>query len=277
MIALLTLALAEPLSPQAQLVLDSSVRSTELDLWRAWPGADKVLVMVGLPDGSQELFMLDTGAATSVIHTEIADRLGITSSAKVDGYIQGLSGQVPWVRGVLPELKLGGFTLRGVDIAIGLPGLPDSIGALPLAGILGTNVWSNFVVTVDYPSDTLRLAVSGPGDGRAPKRAPKLDWSESSARTTLTLRTEAIVDGKPVSTESEVELDVDTGAAGLLLVGPRGEPFRGYSTVGEEPVAGLGADLDKLPDTKLLSPTRRVPISRVKIGGQVLDVPVSAR
>ena len=263
-------------SPQAQVVLGPA-RSTQLDLWRGWPDADKIMVLVGFPDGSDALFLVDTGAATSVLQKDIADKLGVSESAVDAGYIQGLSGQAPWMRGILPEIHLGALTLRGVDVAVGLPGLPESIGALPLAGILGNNVWSNFVMTVDYPADTLTLALAGPGDGHAPRSAPAMDWSQNSARTTLHLRTEADVNGKRVHTEADVDLDVDTGAGGLLLIGPRGEPFRGFSTVGEEPINGLGADLDKIPDAKLLSVTHRVPVQRTKLGGRTLDIDVSAR
>ncbi len=262
----------EGLSPQAQVVL-AGARETTLDLWRAYPGGDKIMALVGFPDGSDALFLIDTGAATSVIHEDVATRLGIQASADDGGYIQGLSGQVPWVRGTLPEIRLGDLTLRGVDVAVGLPGLPEFIGALPLAGILGNNVWSNFVMTVDYPADQLILSL----DGGAPKRAPKLDWSQNNARTTLRLRTEGEVNGRATHTEADVDLDVDTGAGGLLLIGPRGEPFRGYSTIGEEPVAGLGANLDEIPDVKLLSVTHRVEIQRVNLGGVTLDIDASAR
>lgn len=269
-------AAAEAASPQAQVVL-GPVHTTTLDLWRGWPGGDKIMVLANFPDGSDALFLVDTGAATSVLQKELADKLGVTATAEDGGYIQGLSGQVPWVRGTVPEMRLGGFTIRGVDVAVGLPGLPESIGALPLAGILGNNVWSNFVMTVDYPADTLTLALAGRGDGHAPRRAPAMDWSQNSARTTLQLRTEGVRDGKPVRTVADVALDVDTGAGGLMMVGVRGEPFRGYSTVGEEPVNGLGADLDKIPDAKLLTVTRRIPVQRATLGGRTLDIDASAR
>lgn len=263
----------EGLSPQAQLVLDGT-RETELDLWRAFPGGDKIMVLVGFHDGSDALFLVDTGAATSVIQKDVADALGIVADPDEGGYIQGLSGQAPWIRGTLPEITLGGFTIRGVDIAIGLPGLPESIGALPLAGILGNNVWSNFVMTVDYPADRLTLSL----DGHAPKRAPTLDWSANSARTTLTLRSEGLTpEGKRAQTIADVDLDVDTGAGGVIIIGARGEPFRGFSTVGEEPVNGLGAELDKIPNGKLLSPTHRIPIARVHLGGRNLVIDQSAR
>lgn len=272
---------AEGMSPQAQVVLGGPREST-MDLWRGWPGGDKIMVRVGFPDGSDALFLVDTGAATSVIQKDVADKLGIVANGDDGGYIQGLSGQVPWVRGTIPEIRLGELTLRGVDVAIGLPGLPESIGPLPMAGILGNNVWSNFVMTVDYPTDRLTLSL----DGHAPRNAPAMDWSQNSARTTLKLRTESRVnsagewgaaDGRLVHTDAEVDLDVDTGAGGLLLIGPRGEPFRGFSTVGEEPVAGLGAELDKIPDAKLLSVTHRVPVERITVGGETLAVDVSAR
>lgn len=257
------------LGQQAAVVLGTA-RSTTLDLWRPYPDADKVLVPATLPDGREVLFLLDTGAATSVLTPEIAHELELDPTVDA-GYLSGLGGTVPWSRTLLPKLQLGEFELHGVDVAIGVPGVPDRLGPLPIAGILGTNVWSNFVVVVDYPTDTLELHLAGAYKVGGRKRP--LIVREGGAATPVTLHATG-PDGK--SATATVLLEVDTGAHDLLLVGGSGEPFREVSTVGEEAILGIGANLDELPDRSLLRPTRRFRVTRVDAGGDRLAVDVQA-
>jgi tetratricopeptide (TPR) repeat protein len=262
------LALAAPVSPppRAEVVLGGA-RSTSLDLWRASPGADKVYVLAGLPDGSEALFLLDTGASISVINRSVVERLGLPITA-VDGRIEGLSGSVPWNRAILPKITLGDFQLNGVDVAVDVPGVPELAGALPVAGILGNNVWTNFVCVLDYPADVLELHV--PGDMRLPRRAAPLEVDNLHAYTPVGVKA---ADG----TKATVVLELDTGAHDVMFRGATGEPFRGSSTEGVEPVIGIGANLDDVPIANFLRVTRRVPLAKVKIGGRTLRASGPAR
>ncbi|MDP2305921.1 MAG: aspartyl protease family protein [Pseudomonadota bacterium] len=261
-LALWNPALAAPSypPPRAELVLGGGVSSTTLDLWRSSPGADKIYVLVRLPDGSDALFLLDTGASISVIHREVVERLGLPI-VPVDGRIEGLSGSVAWKRAVLPRIGLGDFQLNAVDVAVDVPGVPEFAGALPIAGILGNNVWTNFTCVVDYPADILELFV--PGALAVPKRAAPLVVNGQHAYTPVLVRAE---DG----TRATVILEVDTGANDVLFSGATGEPFRTASTEGVEPVLGIGADLDDLPLASFLQVTRRVPLTKVRIGGRTI-------
>lgn len=259
--ALVSSALAAPAYPpaRAELVL-GGIRSTSLDLWRAAPNADKVYVLVGLPDGSDALFLLDTGASISVIHRDVVERLGLPITP-VDGRIEGLSGSVAWKRAVLPRIQLGDFQLNAVDVAVDVPGVPELAGALPIAGILGNNVWANFTCVVDYPADVLDLYA--PGTLAVPRRAAPLVVEGLHAYTPVHVRA---ADG----TQATVVLELDTGANDVLFSGTTGEPFRKSSTEGVEPVLGIGADLDELPLASFLQVTRRVPLDRVRIGGRAV-------
>ncbi len=243
--------------PRAELVL-GGVTSTSLDLWRASPDADKIYILATLPDGSEALFLLDTGASISVIHREVVERLGLPI-VPVDGRIEGLSGSVAWKRAVLPRISLGEFQLNAVDVAVDVPGVPELAGALPIAGILGNNVWTNFTCVVDYPADKLDLYA--PGALNVPNRAAPLVVDGQHAYTPVRVWA---ADG----TQATVILEVDTGANDVLFSGRTGEPFRGASTQGVEPVLGIGADLDELPLASFLQVTRRVPMARVRIGGR---------
>ena len=261
LLLLCQLAVAVPYPPpRAELVLGGATRTT-LDLWRPSPNAEKVYVMARLPDGSPALFLLDTGASISVVHREVVEKLGLPVTA-VDGRIEGLSGSVEWRRAVIPKLQLGEFQINAVDVAVDVPGVPESAGPLPVAGILGNNVWANFAIEVDYPADVVTL--HAPGTFKARKRAAPLVLDGLHAYTPVEVRA---ADG----TTATVVLEVDTGANDVLFQGDTGEPFRGSSTTGVEPVIGIGASLDELPLTSFLQVTRRVPLDRVKIGGRTLD------
>lgn len=251
--------------PRAELVLGGADNTT-LDLWRAYPGADKVYVKVGFPDGSEGLFLFDTGAAISVIHASVAAQLGLPTTA-LDGRIEGLSGSSPWTRAVIPRITLGDLKLNAVDVAVGVPGVPELAGALPVAGILGNNVWTNFVMEVDYPADTLVL--HAPGTKKVKGGAPLYVEDMHAYTPVQLLTTEGI--------RSTVPLEVDTGAGDLLLYGSTGEAFRPHSTQGVEPVLGIGADLDELPLENFLEVTRRVQVSEVKAGGRKLKHRTAAR
>ncbi len=272
MFLLLPLAHAQPQasgSPPA-IVVQSGPRTTVLDLYRPYPNADKILVPVGLPDGSEELFIVDTGAATSVISKSVADRLDLDPSTDA-GLLMGLGGAVPWIRTSIPRIQLGDFQLNAVDMAIDVAGVPEALGALPVGGILGNNVWSNFLCVVDYPSDRLELHLDA--DVRVPRRAAPMYYDGRSVETQVEIEVRR---GKE-TLRATVPLEVDTGAHDILLLREIGEPFRALTSVGEEPILGIGADLDKLPDRMLLQQTRRIPVRRLDAGGARVVVNDDAR
>ncbi len=244
--------------------------STELDLWRPWKDAEKVFVMVGLPGGSQELFMVDTGASVSVISQAVADRIGLTVDGE-RGIISGLSGTVPWMSARIPRIQLGEFQLNGVEVAVGVPGVPEHAGALPVAGILGNNVWSNFVCVLDYPADVLELHLATAW--RPIRRSSRLVFDGAQFLTLA--RVDARLGEERV--RADVVLEIDSGAQDLILAGESGRAFVDVSTRGVEPVVGLGADLDRLPEADLLKVTRRVPVTRVRTGGQRVPYDAQAR
>jgi hypothetical protein len=129
---------------------------TTLDLWRARPDHDKLMIEATLPGGVAALFLVDTGASVSSVDADLAAALALRPVAGA-GWVEGLSGRAPWRLAVLSSLSLGPMTLRDVRVAVGLPGVPTRIGALPLAGILGNNVWSAFTLDIDAAHDRMRL------------------------------------------------------------------------------------------------------------------------
>ena len=234
------------------------------DLWRAYPGSDKVFVEVGLPDGSKGLFLLDTGAAVSVVNDDAAKRLGLESTSD-GGRVAGLSGSVPWHRATLPSVDFGqGFVVDNIEVAVGVPGVPQAAGAIPVDGILGHNVWSKFVLVVDYPAD--RVELHRPGTYKARGKGQRVQVSEN--RVVLDIGITAARGEERL--EAPVAIEIDTGAAETSLWCQTGEPFRAVSSLGVEPVVGIGAALDRVPDFQFLTETRRIPASEILVAGRKL-------
>lgn len=269
LLVLLRLAFAGPAPLAAPLAtLADGPPSARLDLWRAYADADKVFVSVGLPDGSDALFLLDTGASISVVNRDVIERLDLPVAPVEGGVIEGLSGSVGWMQATLPDLRLGDHHLRDVVVAVDVPGTPENAGPLEVAGILGNNVWANFTCVVDYPADVLELW--RPDTYRMPGRGAPLYVEELHPLTEVGI---VAADG----TRARVILEVDTGARDVLLFGGAGEAFRESSTRGLEAVFGIGASLDDLPLQSFLRDTRRVPITRVDVGGRRVKLDARAR
>ncbi len=237
--------------------------STTLDMWRGYTGADKVYVQVGTPDGGTALFLVDTGAAVSVVNEAAASRLGLVGE-DVGGRIAGLSGSVSWQRATIEYLQLGDFRVDNVDVATGVPGIPEYAGAIPVDGILGHNVWRRWTVVMDYPADRVELHL--PGTYKPRGKGQRLEVGANYVAVDLTI--EAVQGEKKL--RAPVTIEVDTGAAETSLWCQTGEAFRPFTTLGVEPVYGIGAALDKVPDFQFLTETRHIPATELVAGGRTL-------
>ena len=176
-----------------------------LDLVRPYEGAEKIYVEVFLEDGRPALFLVDTGAGISVITNSLAERLGVVGKPQ-PGTLQGLSGEVPFVAGTLESLSLGGLELENVDVAIGVPGIPEITGWMEVGGILGNNVWGELAIAIDYPADEMVVARSG--------MIPLPEGASQMSFTGNHLLVEAEIDFGEEQEEGEmrrVTLELDTG------------------------------------------------------------------
>lgn len=240
---------------------------SEIDILRPEPGYPRIFVQARLPDGSDGLFLVDTGADASVLQPATVERLGL---AVREGWstVEGLSGRHE-VGLAVADLRLGEMSIPDVEFAVGVRGVSEHVGFLPLDGILGNNVWSRFVVEIDYPADLLVL--HRPGTVRLPGRPDVLFYDGQHVHSPLTVTTRT---DPPVT--STFLAQIDTGAGQLTVCAGTGAAFRHAYTEGLEELRGLGAS-ETLPPFRFLEITRRVPVGRVRLGGRQVTVDTSAR
>jgi tetratricopeptide (TPR) repeat protein len=244
-------------------------KQTQLDLWRPGAQAQKVYVEADLGDGVPRLFMVDTGAAVSVLTREVADALAL-KTVQQPGRLVGLSGSVRWSQATAPELSLGPMRLANVRFAVDVEGVPSHAGLVPVAGILGNNIWGRFEVVIDYPANQMVLAV--PGTLPFPDTAKPLHFDGQHIRTAVVL---TVGEGEDALNQPLV-LEVDTGARDVILNGRVGSALAERASEGVEPIFGVGAGED-LPASNFLRQTRRVPLTGVEIGGVNVDESSTAR
>lgn len=240
---------------------------TQMDLIRPWPGAPKIYVQAGLPDGTQGIFLVDTGASVTVISEDIAERLNLPVTTN-GGTISGLGGTSVWRQAVVPWVDLGGMQVYDVNVAVGVPGVPEYAGWIPIDGIIGNNVWGNFIMAVDYPADVLELGLPGTID--VPDTAAPMVFDGNHILIQVTLHA-----GEEGTLTHTVSLELDTGARQILLSGNSGDGLEGVSTEGEEPIFGIGAS-DLIPVSAFYQRTRHIPVVSAELGGAVVEDPGAA-
>jgi predicted aspartyl protease len=117
--------------------------------------------MIFLPvrlNGSRPLsFVLDTGSTRNLIDRTLAATLGLKATGS--GSMQGAgAGRIPIANIHDVRITLPGFESAGYDLSTAdLRPLETSLG-VKVDGILGYEVFSRFVVTVDYQAKRLTLA-----------------------------------------------------------------------------------------------------------------------
>ena len=257
--------------------LAPGAKKAELDLWRPRPNGSKLYVEADLGDGQPRMFLLDTGADISAMSQEVAAELGL-SPVPQRGGVAGMGGRVSrWSAVRVDVVELGPFDVHGVDFAVGIPGVPDRAGLVPVAGILGANVWRQFQIAVDYPANVLELYRPGMLPTEGLERALPMYMSRGHSRVAVEL---LVTDASAPDGTRRVpwELEVDTGAYDVVLAGnpDAAEGLVQLATTGIEPIYGIGAD-DSLPVTSFMRSTRRLALEGVVLGDVVVEEEFDAR
>ena len=254
----------------------------EVPILRPTGAYPRIFVQALLPDGSKGLFLVDTGADISVLSTETAERLGLNVQENY-ATLEGLSGTTQMNRAVLPSLSFSSgedtVSVERIELAVGVRGMTDTVQFMPLDGLLGNNVWSNFVMEVDYPANLLIL--HPPNSVRTTRRQPRRLWTGGRVAPMvfdgahIYSPVQLTTFGDPPASGQFIA-QIDTGAGDLTLCARTGQPFQERTTEGLEIVRGIGAS-DTLPPHRFLERTRRIGVSGVRLGGRNVSMQTSAR
>jgi len=106
-------------------------------------------------DVHEATFVLDTGAQVTLLGPELAARCGLVAGEgrRTDGF--GVGGSEPFQLQAIGSLEIGGLRVDAPVVATqlreggALQVLLDAVGGAG-AGVLGSNVLQEFVVTLDY-------------------------------------------------------------------------------------------------------------------------------
>jgi tetratricopeptide (TPR) repeat protein len=233
-------------------------------LFRNQRAPDKIYLIATLPDGKDRAFLLDTGSSLTTVSAELAESLSL-SVRKRAGRLIGIGGTSVWRSATLESLKIGPFTMGQVEVAVDVTGLPTHVGLVPLAGIIGNNVWSQLQLEIDYPGNTLTLMKRGM---LLPESAQPMFFNGQHPLTRAHI---SVGEGEA----TPLLLEIDTGARGLLLMGKAPARLQAHASSGEEPILGIGSSEDALP-SQLLRSTQRIALSAVQAGGITIAQRVSA-
>jgi len=129
-------------------------------------------------NGKESRFLLDTGTSGILISSKAASLAGLKAAADVRmggiGDRADATAHAAWAESV----RIGDMEFRNCPLYI-VDRLPSTAD-----GIIGTDVFSNFLIDIDFPASTLRLSPLPPRPGEAPVRAGLSSGEEASSEPT---------------------------------------------------------------------------------------------
>jgi hypothetical protein len=147
--------------------------------------------------GGEGLFLLDTGAPVTVLDLAFARRIG--AQPRDQQVMQGAGGARAAWRGPMIELTpAGGPKVRLTPSMTDLSRVASGMGA-PLAGVIGCDLFADFVLNLDYRDGRVSLARPG---------KPPIGASRMQFRRTPYVVCRATAAGRSVA----AEFQIDTGS-----------------------------------------------------------------
>jgi predicted aspartyl protease len=114
-----------------------------------------ILLPVRVNDSGPFDFILDTGASTSLLSLELAERLGVKTVGSKEGH--GAAGKISVALAQVSSLTAGDKILKNADVGVvDLAQISKAIDT-KIDGILGYNFLKSLRVTIDYRSCEVRL------------------------------------------------------------------------------------------------------------------------
>ncbi len=136
---------------RAEIRLEPVMRDRELHAYR---------VAVSIDGGEPARLLLDTGAGGITINANLAARFHIKRLAAVTVSGLGDTGDIRGYVGVAERVRVGGVEFRDAVVTVAES---SSVGGEQ--GLLGTDIFEPFLVTLDLPNAVMRLEpFPGPGD-----------------------------------------------------------------------------------------------------------------
>ncbi|HEX8143138.1 MAG TPA: retroviral-like aspartic protease family protein [Pyrinomonadaceae bacterium] len=130
--------------------------TTEINFRLAGGPQPLILVPVKVNGQGAYDFILDTGAGTSLLSSELARSLGVEGTETKEGQVAG--GKVSVPVGSVASLAIGEARVDNLQVAIiDLSDVGRAVGA-QIDGDIGYNFLKEFRVTIDYRRNRLRLA-----------------------------------------------------------------------------------------------------------------------
>ena len=153
----------------------SSLSSSKIKFRLAGGAQPLILLPVHVNERGPFEFILDTGAGTSLLATDLAKQLQVKTIGSKEGQTAGGKVSVSLAR--VDALSVGDTKLRDVDVGIvDLSPIAKTVGT-KIDGDLGYNFLKHFRLTIDYRDSILRLD--------DPKR---VESSARGARTEVPIR-----------------------------------------------------------------------------------------
>lgn len=103
-------------------------------------------------DGAKGTLLLDSGASGILINRKMAEKAGIKPIVKTDVHGIGDKGAVSSFIGVADSIKIGDLEFKGCHIEV-----MDRNSVAEEDGLIGSDVFSNFLVNIDFPDYKFHL------------------------------------------------------------------------------------------------------------------------
>ena len=131
-------------------------------------------------NGKQSRLLLDTGASGITISSQIASQAGLTQVATLQVGGIGDKGEVPGQLAYANSVQIGDMEFHNCPLFI-MEHFPRDTD-----GIIGADVFSQFLVELDFPNSTLTLSRLPPRPGQAASRASLKLGAEDAATSAST-------------------------------------------------------------------------------------------
>ena len=128
-------------------------------------------------NGKKKRFELDTGASGLLLSRSVARAAGLISEAESQGGGIGDQGPTTELLAHVDDIKIGDLDFHNCLVRIF-----DKKDVLPVDGLIGADVFSSYLVTIDVPSRMVRLAPLPPRPDDTAATSQTLDTSGADAQ-----------------------------------------------------------------------------------------------